>query len=201
MLHLPRRARSSIPRNFQTTTQKWHTTFSRSSSLCILAYIGIGIRIGAMHPTQNTAVRDSTIALLMDTSLSMSATDILPNRYQHMQSIVSGLVTSYPAEYIGIPFGAMPLVRTPRSRDEVGIRTVLGDDTLGSYHLSLEYMGSAPGNAVGFAIHELINTPSSHKTIVLLGDGNINTGYNRETFLPAIIQHRISLLVCSIGKP
>lgn len=201
MFQPPRRARSTIPRKFQSTTWQVRMIFSILTSLCIVMYICLGARIGSIHTTQHAQTRDNAVAILMDTSLSMSATDITPNRFTHMQAIVSWLVMTYPAEYIGIPFGAIPLLRTPQSRDGLWIRTVLGDDTLWSYHLALEYMGSAPGNAVWFAIGELEKSNATKRTIVLLGDWNINTGYNRETFLPLLRTQDITLLVCSIGKP
>lgn len=139
MLHLPRRARSVIPWKHQTNIQKTHAVLSFLTGSCIIIYVVLGIRIGSLSPS-NTDAHEHAIALLMDTSLSMSSTDIAPNRYEHMIGIISGLVQSYPAEYVAIPFGAMPLLRIPSTRDELGIRTVLGDDSLGSYHLSLDYM-------------------------------------------------------------
>ena len=63
--------------------------FSLCTSVCIIGYICIGAGIGVIHTSTHTNARDNAIALLMDTSLSMSAKDVLPNRYDHMLAIVS----------------------------------------------------------------------------------------------------------------
>jgi uncharacterized protein with von Willebrand factor type A (vWA) domain len=49
--------------------------------------------------------QQNAVAILLDTSISMSANDVLPNRYRHAISIATGLMESYQADYITIPFG------------------------------------------------------------------------------------------------
>lgn len=78
----------------------------------------------------------------------MSAADIKPNRYAQALSIATGLIESYNAQYITIPYGAIPFIRTPFSVDTFGVEKVLSQYSLGSHHVNDAYMGSAPGNAI-----------------------------------------------------
>ena len=78
----------------------------------------------------------------------MTAADVKPNRYAQALSITSGLISQYNANYITIPFGAIPIIRTPLSADRPGIIQVLTQYSLGSYHVNDLYMGSAPGSAI-----------------------------------------------------
>ena len=43
--------------------------------------------------------------------------------------------------------------------------------------------------------------PTKNKTILLLGDGNTNTGLTIDTFIPHLQQDNIQLLICAIGQP
>ncbi len=130
----------------------------------------------------------------------MTAADVSPNRYTHAVAIASGIVAWFPANYITIPFGAIPIVRTPFSQDRLGIQQVLSQYTLGSHHVNDAYMWSAPWNAIGLAWSYLTTQTSKHKTIVLLWDGNTNTWYTIDTFLPLLQKNNIQLIICAIGQ-
>lgn len=143
---------------------------------------------------------ENSVAILIDTSLSMTAADVSPNRYTHAVGIASGIVAGFPANYITIPFGAIPIVRTPFSQDRLGIQQVLSQYSLWSHHVNDAYMWSAPWNAIGLAWSHLTTQTSKHKTIVLLWDGNTNTWYTIDTFLPLLQKDNIQLIICAIGQ-
>jgi hypothetical protein len=128
------------PRKYKSIRQKIYSTLF----FCSIAYFAFYISVYGLSLYQNNKVeKDSSshaIAILLDTSLSMSAADVKPNRYAQALSIAQGLISSFPASYITIPFGAIPLVRTPWSTDTEGAQHVLGQYSLGSYHVNDAYM-------------------------------------------------------------
>jgi hypothetical protein len=71
---------------------------------------------------------------------------------------------------------------------------------LGSYHVNDAYMWSAPGNAIWFAWDALRSYKTQKKTILLIGDGNTNTWYAIESFIPYLQRDGIQLYVCVIGE-
>jgi hypothetical protein len=108
---------AKIPWKYKNIWQKiYYSLF-----FCSIAYFVFYIGVYWLSLYQNNNIeKDSSshaIAILLDTSLSMSAADVKPNRYAQALSIAQGLISSFPASYITIPFGAIPLVRTPWSTD------------------------------------------------------------------------------------
>lgn len=188
---------SSIPLSYQTVRQKIHTIAIFFATWWCLLYVWIAWLYSYFTSTV-IPVKQSAVAILIDTSISMSATDVLPNRYRHAISIATWLMQSYDASYITIPFWWLPLVRTPWSEDTKWIEKVVSQFNLWWYHVNQAYMGSAPGNAIGLAWDYLKKNPASQKTIVLLGDGNTNTWYAIEAFLPYLVQDKIQLLICAM---
>ena len=73
---------------------------------------------------------DHAIAVLIDSSLSMSSADIPPNRYNHALSLMTGLLDAYPAQYTLLPFGAYPMIRIPLSHDLDGVKHIVTATTL-----------------------------------------------------------------------
>lgn len=200
MSYFPWTPRASIPRRYMSIPAKTH----RIISWIIILYSTVFFLCGASSfviPSSPQNAPNHSIAILLDTSLSMSATDVLPNRYANALRIATGIMWAYPAEYMTIPFSAFPLVRTPFSTDIKGGQQVLWQYTLWSYHTSIEEMGSAPWNAILFARDAIKKQPTGKKSIILLGDGSENTWYNITTFLPLLQQDTIDLFICAIGKP
>lgn len=191
-----RRPWSRIPRRFQTTKEKIHSILLFVGSAWILLYVW-GMWLYTYLVTYNP-IPTNAVAILLDTSISMSANDVIPNRYRHAISIATWLMHNYPAAYITIPFGWIPTVRTPWSEDSNGIETVMSQYNLWSYHVNQAYMWSAPGNAIWLARDYLKKYPWSKKTIVILWDGNTNTWYSIDAFLPYLVQDKIELLICAM---
>ncbi len=168
--------------------------------LYCLVYLIWGWLLSIKEKQELDKTPKNAIAILMDTSLSMSSDDIEPNRYEHALGIVWGLLNKFDATYFTIPFGWVPILHTPISTDTFGITQVLNNYTLWSYHVSESYLGSAPWNAIGFARDLLSKIPAERKTILLIGDGDTNTWFTIDTFIPYLQKDNIDLLVCSIGE-
>ncbi len=191
---------ANIPRKYTSFVMRSHTIISTCLILFCVVFIISGLSASVHDSGRKQYTVQDSIAILVDTSLSMSAADVKPNRYSHALAIASGLLQQYNAQYVTIPFGAIPMVRTPLSYDRTGIQQVLWEYTLGSYHVNDVYMGSAPWNAIGLARSFLHKQSTPNKTIVLLGDGNTNTWYTIDTFIPYLQQDNIQVIICAIGQ-
>lgn len=189
---------SSIPLSHQTRKQKLHTIAIFSASIWCLLYIWFVWLYSYFTANITIPSQQSAVAILIDTSISMSANDVLPNRYRHAISIATWLMQSYDASYITIPFGWLPLVRTPWSQDIQWIEKVLSQFNLWWYHVNQAYMWSAPWNAIWLARDYLKRYTTQQKTIVLLWDGNTNTWYSIDAFLPYLVQDEIQLIICAM---
>lgn len=187
---------ASIPWAYRTGRQKIHYSISLLSGIYLFFYLGI-IWLGS-HLLPQSRSNTNAMAILIDTSLSMSATDVKPTRYSHALEIASWVINRYDAAYITIPFGGVPIVRTPASSDKQWIIHTLQQYSLWSYHVNSASMGSAPGNAIWLAWWYLRNSSASQKSILLLGDWNTNTGYSIDAFLPYLVQDNIKILICAI---
>ena len=194
------RPRADIPWKYKNTWDKINSIISSILFMFCLFYIiwwGI-LSIKERQETDKTP--KNAIAILLDTSLSMSSNDIKPNRYEHALRIVWWLLNSFEATYFTIPYGGVPILRTPISTDTFGIKQVLNNYSLWSYHVSESYLWSAPWNAIGFARDLLSKIPAERKTILLIGDGDTNTWFSIDTFIPYLQKDSIDLLICTIGE-
>lgn len=189
---------SNIPLSHQTTRQKIHTIAVLSASVWCLFYIWCIWLYSYFTANITIPSEQSAVAILIDTSISMSANDVLPNRYRHAISIATWLIKAYDASYITIPFWWLPIVRTPWSQDIQWIEKVLSQFNLGWHHVNQQYMWSAPWNAIWLARDYLKKYPTQQKTIILLWDGNTNTWYKIDAFLPYLVQDKIQLLICAM---
>lgn len=200
MSKLPWRPRAAIPRQHKTIGKKIHSVVSVILFIFCLLYI-VWWGIFALKEKQEIdKTPKNAIAILLDTSLSMASADIKPNRYDHALGIVWWLLRSFDATYFTIPYWGIPILRTPISADTFGIQQVISEYTLWSYHTSPSYLWSAPGNAIWFAWDLLSKIPADRKTILLIGDGNTNTGFSIDTFIPRLQQDKIDLLICTIWE-
>ncbi len=201
MFYVPWSPRGRIPRKYLSWLLKIHTFISWNIIVLAILYTilwWLYFSFWQQNTTQKKA--ENSVAILIDTSLSMTAADVVPNRYTHALGIASGIISWFPAEYITIPFGAIPIIRTPFSQDRNGIQQVLWQYSLWSYHVNDAYMWSAPWNAIGIAWSKLSQQSSIHKTIILLWDGNTNTWYTIDTFIPLLQKDNIKLIICAIWQ-
>ncbi len=191
---------ANIPWKYKSVWEKTYSILFICSAGYFLFYICVyWISLYKYNKVQSDS--DShAIAILIDTSLSMSAADVLPNRYTHAVSIAQWLVSSFPASYITIPFASTPLVRTPWSTDTAGIKDVLSQYTLWSHHVNDAYMWSAPWNAIWYAWNALRNYKTQKKTIILLWDSSTNTWYSIDSFIPYLQRDKIELYICVIWE-
>jgi len=136
------------------------------------------IAVGLMGP-QSIHARDSAqlegidIVLTLDLSLSMQAGDIQPNRFRATQQVVDDFVHRRPDDRIGaVVFGRDAYTLMPLTTDKEALRGAIAELELGM----VDGRGTAIGNAVGTALNRLRDSEAESRVIILLTDGDSNSG-------------------------
>ncbi len=136
------------------------------------------LAVGLMGP-QSIHARDSAqiegidIMLTLDLSLSMQAGDIQPNRFVATQQVVDDFVQRRPNDRIGaVVFGRDAYTLMPLTTDKEALRGAIAELELGM----VDGRGTAIGNAVGTSLNRLRHSEAASRVIILLTDGDSNSG-------------------------
>jgi len=117
--------------------------------------------------------RGVDIVLAVDSSLSMSATDLSPTRMEAAKELAKSFVKGRVSDRIGlVTFGGAPLLACPPTTDYDALRGRLDDLTPGMTKTD----GTAIGDGLISAARRLKDAAAKSKVIVLLTDGRSNTG-------------------------
>lgn len=137
--------------------------------LCVIALM----RPQSIHAREQNELEGIDIVLALDLSLSMQAQDITPTRFEATKVVVDDFVTKRPNDRIGaVVFGRDAYTLLPLTTDKDTLRTAIADLELGM----IEGRGTAIGNAVGVALNRLRSSQAKSKVIILLTDGDSNSG-------------------------
>lgn len=113
------------------------------------------------------------ILLCLDTSQSMEADDLLPNRLEAAKEVSKAFVKSRQDDRIGlVVFSGIALTQCPLTTDHATLLTFI--DTLVPGMIPIQ--GTAIGNGLATSINRLKDLPGKSKVIILLTDGRSNTG-------------------------
>jgi Ca-activated chloride channel family protein len=127
----------------------------------------------SIHARDRSELEGIDIVLTLDLSLSMQAGDITPNRFVATQYVVDDFIARRPNDRIGaVVFGRDAYTLMPLTTDKDMLRGAVNDLELGV----VEGRGTAIGNAVGVAINRLKGSHAKSKAIILLTDGDSNSG-------------------------
>jgi Ca-activated chloride channel family protein len=117
--------------------------------------------------------RGVDIMLSVDSSLSMSATDLSPTRLGAAKEIAKAFVKGRVSDRIGlVTFGGAPLLACPPTTDYDALLDRLDDLAPGMTRSD----GTAIGDGLISAAQRLKSAPAKSKVVVLLTDGRSNTG-------------------------
>jgi Ca-activated chloride channel family protein len=117
--------------------------------------------------------RGVDIMLAVDSSLSMSATDLAPTRLGAAKEIAKAFVRGRVSDRIGLlTFGGAPLLACPPTTDYDALLDRLDDLTPGITRSD----GTAIGDGLVAAARHLKDAAAKSKVIILLTDGRSNTG-------------------------
>lgn len=144
----------------------------------ILAALSLGLGILAlarpqMHDAQVEQRGDGIdIVLTLDVSTSMSADDLLPNRFEAARRVAAEFIHGRKSDRIGlVVFAAKPYTQSPLTLDYSFLQEMLAEVRMG-----LIEDGTAIGTAIATATARLRESDAESKVIILLTDGRNNRG-------------------------
>jgi Ca-activated chloride channel family protein len=144
----------------------------------ILRVIGISLLIVVLARPQSTDkqtksnVEGIDIVLCLDTSTSMAAEDLKPNRIEAAKSVAIDFVKGRTSDRIGIvPFAAQSFTQCPLTTDYSIVVSLLGD-----IRMNMVEDGTAIGMALATSLNRLRESQAKSKVIILLTDGQNNRG-------------------------
>ncbi|MFH1011377.1 MAG: VWA domain-containing protein, partial [bacterium] len=112
------------------------------------------------------------IILCLDTSTSMAAEDLKPNRIEAAKVVAKEFVEGRQTDRIGlVPFAAQSFTQCPLTTDYLILLSLLAD-----IHMRMVEDGTAIGMAMGTAINRLRESTAKSKVVILLTDGQNNRG-------------------------
>ena len=144
-----------------------------------LAAACFGVALAGPHLVAPVAVLDGAVALCIDTSGSMSATDVQPTRADAALRAVRAFIDSVPdgTRISIVAFSSSAAVIMPASDDKDAVRDALA-------RIPAPNGGTAIGDALDVAARSL--PPVRHRAIVLVTDGVNNAGSDPLEVAPQI---------------
>lgn len=145
----------------------------------VLRAVALALLAVALAQPQTIAGRDEAelegvdIMLVMDLSNSMRATDLRPNRMIAAKAVIDDFILRRHSDRIGaVVFGREAYTLCPLTLDYAALRGLVSSLELGV----LDGRGTAIGNGIGTAINRLRRSDAKSKVIILLTDGDSNSG-------------------------
>ena len=138
----------------------------------LLAVLGL-MGPQSIHARDKTELEGIDLVLTLDLSLSMQASDITPNRFEASKFVVDDFIARRPNDRMAaVVFGRDAYTLMPLTTDKDMLRGAVADLELGM----IEGRGTAIGNAVGVALNRLRKSHAKSKAVILLTDGDSNSG-------------------------
>lgn len=121
---------------------------------------------------RTSQVEGTDIAVALDISGSMSATDFQPNRFEAAKDVAGKFINGRENDNISlIVFAGESLSLLPLTNDRAALVNALQNVKLGDLH-----DGTAIGDGLSSAINRLLSGKAKSKSIILLTDGTNNAG-------------------------
>lgn len=112
------------------------------------------------------------IILLLDTSTSMDTPDFYPTRFIAAQQTAKQFIEKRPTDRLGlVVFASYAMLQSPLTLDHEALMEYI--DTIAP---GMVGQSTAIGDALGTAVHHLQNSKAKSKLIILLTDGDSNSG-------------------------
>lgn len=144
----------------------------------ILEMLTIGFLIVAIARPQTSSSKETSqvegtdIALALDISASMGATDLQPNRYIAAKRVATEFVKGRVNDNMAIvAFGGESLSLVPLTNDRMTLINSIENIQMGQLD-----NGTAIGEGLASAINRLVSGQAKSKSIILLTDGSNNKG-------------------------
>jgi Ca-activated chloride channel family protein len=159
-------SKSAVPLRLSRRTEILHVLFW---SLLLLTLA---------RPQQSLGEKPQTkegidILLCLDTSQSMEAQDLLPNRLEAAKAVSKAFVESRKDDRIGlVVFSGIALTQCPLTSDHGTLQSFIDNLRPGM----IPIQGTAIGNGLATSVNRLKDLPGKSKVIILLTDGRSNAG-------------------------
>ncbi|MCX7641587.1 MAG: VWA domain-containing protein [Elusimicrobiales bacterium] len=136
------------------------------------------------------------IMLVIDTSLSMAAEDLKPNRLEAAKKAAEEFVLKRKNDRIGlVVFGGVGFLSCPLTLDHSAVIGFLKRIQLGMTKSD----GTAIGDAILIALNHLKRSKSKTKIMILLTDGRSNTGIVQDPLTSANMTKEFGIKIYTIG--
>lgn len=164
--HLPRTARTSVI----------HLPF-------VLRVAAFALLVTCLaRPQTHNALRESEaegidIMMAMDISVSMLTPDLSPNRMEAAKEVAYEFISNRPHDNIGLTlFGGEAFTQCPLTTDHAALLSMFRNVNCGLQQAGVISDGTAIGMGIAGAVSHLEHSKSKSKVVILLTDGENNTG-------------------------
>jgi Ca-activated chloride channel family protein len=121
----------------------------------------------------NLELEGIDIVVALDMSGSMEERDLVPNRLEAAKAVIQDFVRRRPSDRIGVViFGREAYTYTPLTLDHGTLLRMVADLRSGI----VDGRGTAIGNGLGVALARLRKSDAKSKVVILLTDGDNNSG-------------------------
>ena len=151
----------------------------------------VKVEKGSVPPTEGI-----DIMLCLDTSYSMMAMDLSPNRLEAAKNAADGFIRMRANDRIGmVIFGGVAVLSCPLTLDYQSLTELLSSTELNMTRVD----GTAIGDALITSVNHLKNSKAKSKIIILLTDGRSNVGIITDPLMSAKTAAAYDIKVYTIG--
>jgi Ca-activated chloride channel family protein len=174
----------------------------------VLKYTALGLAIAAMARPQwgtrqvSVLTEGVNLVLAVDISESMAALDFkqggkIVNRLEAVKTVINEFISKRSGDRIGlVVFGTHAYTQLPLTRDYNTISAVLERLKIGAAGKS-----TAIGDAIGISLKRLEDIKSKSNIIILLTDGQSNTGeFSPQTATEIAVQKGVKIYTVGVGS-
>jgi Ca-activated chloride channel family protein len=146
---------------------------------------------GEIPPTEGI-----DIMMVIDTSLSMAAVDVIPSRLEAAKTNAKEFVSKRMGDRIGIViFGGVAYLSCPLTMDHSAVTAFIDRIQLGMTKAD----GTAIGDAILVATNHLKKSKAKSRIMVLLTDGRSNAGVVQDPVTAAKLSSEFGIKIYTIG--
>lgn len=153
----------------------WHhlSQLPRVLRLLALTLLIVAMAFPQRETNEQPEVEGIDIVLALDVSHSMSEHDLVPDRLTAAKEVLKRFIRHRQSDRVGLViFGREAFTQCPLTLDYGALITLLDQVQLGL----IDGRGTAIGNALGTALNRLRKSDAKSKVIILLTDGDNNSG-------------------------
>lgn len=141
----------------------------------LIALVGLIIVIARpqnRNSWESSSIEGIDLVLVLDTSTSMNAIDLSPNRFKAAQEVAAEMIANRPNDNIGlVAFAGESFTQCPTTTDHETLQRLLSE-----LHTGMMEDGTAIGLGIATGINTLRNSKAKSKVMILLTDGSNNSG-------------------------